>query len=221
MPDNTLLLVSALIPTLSYSIPFQPLWLSEATSVHTTLQCIHQTLFSNCMLPLHHFQTPRVLYYSLPHIPTFIASSSISHIQNSTFFTLPHLPPMCQQACSPHFSFLPCRSAGISIETVAAGSSADVCGNWQLPYLRGKITDSGIFCWRIKNFHASAAPQQWPWSALFPHGKPEMVCLFVTAYHIYSRVGMCPWAVTRIDFLHMSTQLAVLSSQIIMHLMTV
>lgn len=69
----------------------------------------------NPVFQLHHFQAPRILYYSLPHIPTFIASSSILRIQNSTFFTLPTFLPCASKPALfissflPHYSMQKCR----------------------------------------------------------------------------------------------------------------
>lgn len=63
---------SALIPTLKLSH-------LEAIPVPITLLSNLQTLFSSCMLPLRHFQAARILYSSLLHTPTFLASSSILH----------------------------------------------------------------------------------------------------------------------------------------------
>lgn len=205
---------SALIPTLKLSH-------LEAIPVPTTLLSNLQILFSSCMLPLQHFQAARILYSSLLHTPTFLASSSILHsFLAKTLVYLSFLPSSLVPAtlsssslklCPPPAS---CRNAGVMRDWATWHDFAEICGKQQLGR---EITDPRKICWKIRNHQVSTAPWQWPWFILFPHGKQDMVFLFAKVYHVYSGVWTCPWEVTMINFLHVSAQLSLLSSQIIMH----
>lgn len=84
-----------------YQKPYQSLPLCSAS----TKPC-----FPTACFQLHHFQASRVLYNSLPRSPTFIASSSIPCIQNSTFFTLPTFLPCASKPALFISSFLPHNS---------------------------------------------------------------------------------------------------------------
>jgi len=69
------------------------------------LRCPTFIPYFPCILPLQHFQAPQVLYFSLLHTPTFLASSSILHsllakaLASLSFLPSPLVPAALSFSC--------------------------------------------------------------------------------------------------------------------------
>lgn len=167
--------------------------------------------FPSCKDPLFFFTAHPYLLSLLFHF-TQLPGQNSSLFSLSAFLSCASNPVLfISQALSPPAS---CRNAGVMRDWATRHDFAEICGKQQLGR---EITDPRKICWKIRKHQVSTAPWQWPWFILFPHGKQEMVFLFAKVYHVYSGVWTCPWEVTMINFLHVSAQLSLLSSQIIMH----
>ena len=84
----------------------------------------------------------RILLPSQPPLPFDTAKTLVS----LSFPPSSHVPASLSSSSQASCPTASCRSAGVRMDPVATWGFADICGNQQLLYLGGELTDPGITC---------------------------------------------------------------------------